>query len=208
MVIQVGDASIAAISSADGTGLEEGEEEKFRLTGATVTGLELPEQTSGDLVITTRRLCWWSDSVVCGASVPFADIGLHAVSRDPATGTGPCIYAQVGDGDDELRVFLANESELEGLFAAMCEAAALCLDGEEGEGEFGGEPGEMFTTTDTVSLLDGMLQVNGFGDGNGAEENGDDYDEEEVSEGFEDKCRFDDVDRSDDAGGSARTPSA
>lgn len=199
MVLQVGTAAVGCVDVCTGESPENREEIRFTLRDVTVSGLGLPEDITGLLTVTNRRMCWHScapdagGSSDVGLSVPLVDIALHAISRDSSGGTRPCIYSQVGDEDEELRLFpLCPDEDLGEIFDAMCAASALCVDGavdEDSESENNddddyGIGGGMFNAQD-ITCPDQRFEVNG----NGGEHIG-------FAKGDEvlDDCRFEDVD--------------
>jgi Regulator of volume decrease after cellular swelling len=199
------DAAVAPSGDADAVGVT-----TYTLENVTVDGLALPASTPGTLTITTRQLRWQAagaSSTACLA-LPFQQLMLHAISRD---GAPACIYCQVGEDGAELRLVPGGAEGgdgLDGIFAAMCESAAMCLDeeeeGEEAEearegfgrvGEMGG--GEMFTA-DGMRRLDELLVVPEEFQ-NGREGEGE-RDLEEVVNGVGEAladCRFEDAEEGD-----------
>mmetsp|Transcript_42580 Transcript_42580/g.109006 ORF Transcript_42580/g.109006 Transcript_42580/m.109006 type:complete len:224 (-) Transcript_42580:473-1144(-) len=111
----------------------------------------------GNLLITTKRLLWTSNTDQSKAfSVGYKAIIVHAISRDVQSFDRPCIYVQLdeeygddqGDDDEEegagesavseLRLAPADPDHLEHIFQAMSECAAMNPDSDmdDDEGEF------------------------------------------------------------------------
>lgn len=201
MAIEVGAGAVGETPAAESTLL--------RVPDVRISYPSIPPSTpAGTLVVTSTTLRWISADGSCGISAGFCDILLHAVARDAPS--GPCIYCQVVAGDDdgaEMRLAPANESALEGLFEAMCEAAAACIDddaddgGDDGFGEgYAGEgeldvgdtgslplPSGMMYTADGVRSIEEIMAANA--NGGTAEEMTDEGDDgrfddaDEVNEG-------------------------
>lgn len=182
MVLRIGGAEVGRVSSAEGRNLQDGEEVQFSLDSVTVSGLGLPEDASGLLTVTNCRVCWCCTSTDPrsahgdGVSIPLEDIALHAISRDASSGTNPCIYMQVGNDDDEFRLFPSNADEdLCSIFDAMSAASALCMNGafeddgslDNNEQFYTGESSaaaEMLRGFDRILDTTGSSEiVNGFG---------------------------------------------
>lgn len=155
-----GDAAVASSARAAAT---------YTLSGVTVVGLSLPEDTAGELRVTPTHLEWTAAGAAAAAlALPFQDITLHAVQR---AAPPPCIYCQVCGGGDELRLVPAGraggappgDDALDALFAAMCASAALCVDEDEGEGGDGGAdagaPADARLWAAGAARLDDMLVV-------------------------------------------------
>ncbi|EER95173.1 chloride conductance regulatory protein ICln [Sorghum bicolor] len=131
---------------------------------AVALGPRSPE-SPGTLFITTRRMIWLSEAEKGkGYAVGFLDITLHAVSRDLEAYPSPCIYTQIeaAEGTDEeagesnpeanelelskvseMRLILADHSQLDALFDVFCHCAELNPDPnaerDEENGWFHGE---------------------------------------------------------------------
>lgn len=203
MAYQVGDHSVGIFAGAVGNGDSNGQAPEASLhttLNVTVSGLNLREQVAGLLTITGENLRWsasdGSGAPGSGLLLPFRSISLHAVSRDPSSGLPPCIYAQVGEEDDELRIFPSQvETELDPLFAAMCDAAAMCSGEEEEEEDTEDQVGEMYMAGGVRARLEDLLEVpehlaNGSANvGSALEREEDNYD---VCEALDD-CRFEDA---------------
>mmetsp|Transcript_984 Transcript_984/g.3492 ORF Transcript_984/g.3492 Transcript_984/m.3492 type:complete len:237 (+) Transcript_984:154-864(+) len=143
----------------------------------------------GCLYVTTRRVVWHSlASTEVGYAISFRSIGMHAVSRDTSSFPQACVYLQIDgeeptndDGSDEddtaegetkmneeqalasveeVRLVPAEEAQLDEIFQAMCDCAALNPDDEgdtddddavlAGEADEDMEEGEMLTTEEAV----------------------------------------------------------
>eukprot|EP00793_Prasinoderma_coloniale_P002262 PRCOL_00002770-RA len=119
------------------------------------SGEKSPE---GTLYVTTRRVVWLPTAGAAGPTgvqVDFPTITMHAVSRaDPEA--QPCIYMQLAGGecdegsDDEpmteLRLAPADAEQLDAIFSALCDCAALnpdpdASDGDEEEAQWFGDVG-------------------------------------------------------------------
>ncbi len=128
----------------------------------------------GELVITSSRVCWLGPSSSSEIDVPY--IVLHAVSRDPATFPKPCIYCQLGEGEELKEVYFIPECEerLEPMFEAFCKAAELCFSDDCTPSEDGDVVDES-RNDEVLRHLDNVLSlgqyVNGqFDDSRGEEE--------------------------------------
>lgn len=112
---------------------------------------------TGSVFVTTRRLVWVPDSSSGGAAASsssiacsYKQISMHAVARDTEAFPKPCVYIQLDEGSvgmgaeaeedegeeqeeeesAELRLVPAQDSEVESLFQAVCDASALNPDSD------------------------------------------------------------------------------
>jgi Regulator of volume decrease after cellular swelling len=131
MVVEIGDTAVGHVSQSSESGSDPADAAVLRLSGVRVAGLGLPtDDVTGELVVTRHRLCW--AGAQRGAAIPVADIGLHAVARDAAAEHGPCVYLQVGDADDELRIFPQSPAlELDRIWEALCVVSGFVDDGDD-----------------------------------------------------------------------------
>ncbi|GLD94062.1 hypothetical protein PINS_up002673 [Pythium insidiosum] len=103
---------------------------------------ELPlNATRGALFVTTKRILWVGDSATqrVGYGWEMNLVTLHAISRDPAAFSKPCLYCQIGDDDmTEVRFVPSDEKLLSELFTAFSKSAEMNPDDddddEEGDG--------------------------------------------------------------------------
>eukprot|EP01084_Bolivina_argentea_P292559 502983_1 len=140
--------------------------------GTGSTGTENCESSSngcldegvGELVITSSRVCWLGPSSSTEIDVPY--IVLHAVSRDPATFPKPCIYCQLGEGEELKEVYFVPEREerLEPMFEAFCEAAELYCPNDYIPSEDGDVVDE-FRNEEVLRHLDNVLNLGQYVDG-------------------------------------------
>ncbi|KXZ42324.1 hypothetical protein GPECTOR_161g123 [Gonium pectorale] len=118
---------------------------------------------AGTLHLTTRRVVWVGSQPggPCFA-LRYPQVVMHAISRDPSSFAKPCIYLQLDEGSEDMRMAGAAEEEggegeeeedddiaaevrlvpteegkVDELFKVLCDCAALNPDSEvEGEGDF------------------------------------------------------------------------
>jgi hypothetical protein len=132
MVVHVGDPSVGLVPLPGDPQHDRSEATVLRLPGARLVGLGLPADDVGEIVVLPRRLCW--AGATRGVVVPVADISMHAVARGPGSEHGPCIYLQVGDGDEELRILPRDPGrELDRIWEALCVVSGLVSDDEGGD---------------------------------------------------------------------------
>jgi len=147
--------------------LNEDETFDFELTDVSLYFKPTDSYGPGRIFITNRRIIWTNDQAVFDFDVPY--ISLHAVSRDPSSFPLPCLYCQLGLGDDdegdheeeedefsepsELYLVPKDESTLITLFEAFSRAALLNPDPvEEGDELDDDDGGDLIYNIDEVQL--------------------------------------------------------
>ncbi len=135
----------------------------------------------GEVVITSSRVCWLGPSSSTEIDIPY--IVLHAVSRDPATFPRPCVYCQLGEGEELREVYFVPEREerLEPLFEALCRAAELCPDNSTPSED--GENMDEYRNEEVLRHLDNLLTLGPYVDGQFDDARGEG---EEEAEGYSD----------------------
>mmetsp|Transcript_17044 Transcript_17044/g.47600 ORF Transcript_17044/g.47600 Transcript_17044/m.47600 type:complete len:232 (-) Transcript_17044:664-1359(-) len=142
----------------------------------------------GTIHLTTRRVVWISQADQArGFAVGYRTIMVHAVSRDLENFDQPCIFLQLDSGFEdaggedeeeeggdseagevsELRIVLTDPDQLEAVFEAMSECAALNPDSdmEEDDGQFFYNEDEVMSGVDPdrreamLDHFDSILQV-------------------------------------------------
>mmetsp|Transcript_3791 Transcript_3791/g.5293 ORF Transcript_3791/g.5293 Transcript_3791/m.5293 type:complete len:238 (-) Transcript_3791:408-1121(-) len=151
---------------------EDDENLLFRLNDVKLIFDSENDQGEGNLFVTSDRIIWLSQAdhtKACAFDVPF--IILHAISNDPETHSRPCIYCQLDSDSEDLpresKFVPSDESKLQSLFKAFCDAAALNPDppepGEqEGDDELIFNEEEVEFNTHQMEMLqnfDNMLTV-------------------------------------------------
>lgn len=135
---EAGIPALNAPAPAAGTTEDGPERVLLRVDGVRIFASDaaIADGTAGTLLVTTRRLRWFSGPALARA-VDWRSVALHAVSRDTSAGYPPCVYCQLdssNDGGDEegssssaeLRFAPEDpERSLAEIFARMSEAAAM-----------------------------------------------------------------------------------
>ncbi|EEY63840.1 uncharacterized protein PITG_02338 [Phytophthora infestans T30-4] len=140
--------------SADGTPLLRtgaGDDEEFLL--ASFTNVEIHASSSdvgedddgetqtlahsgsvGALFVTTSRVLWLGAAMgtQLGYAWEMSSVTLHAISRDPAAFSKPCLYCQISNQDvSEIRFVPVDDKTLQELFDAFSKSAEMNPDDDE-----------------------------------------------------------------------------